>query len=55
MGNFAFIYDFLINSYFEKKYCTTKMSGQPIRLQEHGIVMKAVIKTKNVNPAVNIR
>ena len=40
-GNFAFIYDFLINSYFEKKYCTTKMSGQPIRLQEHGIVMKA--------------
>lgn len=40
-GNFAFIYDFLINSYFENKYCTTKMSGQPVRLQEHGIVMKA--------------
>ncbi|CAC5388573.1 GRIA4 [Mytilus coruscus] len=40
-GNFAFIYDYLINSYFEKNYCKTKMSGQPIRLQEHGILMKA--------------
>lgn len=39
-GNFAFIYDFLINSFFEKNYCGTKMTGQPIRLQEHGIVMK---------------
>ena len=40
-GNFAFIFDYLINSYAEYTKCGTKMAGLPFRLQEHGIAMKA--------------
>ena len=45
---FAFVYDYLINSYAEMTYCGTMNSGTPILLQEHGIVMKegAPFKTK---------
>lgn len=45
---FAFVYDYLINSYAEITHCGTMSSGAPILLQEHGIVMRdgAPFKTK---------
>ena len=36
---YAFIFDYLINSYCEMKYCTTKAAAPPILLQEHGLGM----------------
>ncbi|WAR02300.1 GRIA2-like protein [Mya arenaria] len=35
----AFIFDSMINSYVEKKYCRTQSVSAPILLQEHGIAM----------------
>lgn len=51
-GGYAFIFDYMINSYSELTSCETKMVGIPFRLQEHGIVMKqgAPFKTNlNIN------
>ena len=51
-GGYAFIFDYMINSYSELTSCDTKMVGTPFRLQEHGIVMKqgAPFKTNlNIN------
>ncbi|KAK3104064.1 hypothetical protein FSP39_024126 [Pinctada imbricata] len=47
-GNFAFIFDYLINNYAEYTDCDTKMVGIPFRLQEHGIAMRqgASFKTR---------
>ncbi|XP_062610327.1 glutamate receptor ionotropic, kainate 3-like [Saccostrea cucullata] len=47
---YAFIFDYMINSYSELTTCETKMVGTPFRLQEHGVVMKqgAPFKT-NIN------
>ncbi len=44
----AFIFDYLINTYSEFKYCGTKSVGAPILIQEHGIGMPpgAAFKTK---------
>ena len=36
---YAFIFDYLINSYSEMKYCTTKAAASPILIQEHGLGM----------------
>lgn len=38
-GDHAFIFDSMINSYSERKYCETKSVSSPILLQEHGIAM----------------
>lgn len=38
-GTAAFIFDSMINSYSEKKYCKTQSVSAPILLQEHGIAM----------------
>jgi len=38
-GHAAFIFDSMINSYVEKKYCKTQSVSAPILLQEHGIAM----------------
>lgn len=38
-GSAAFIFDSMINSYSEKKYCKTQSVSAPILLQEHGIAM----------------
>ncbi|XP_052229590.1 glutamate receptor 2-like [Dreissena polymorpha] len=38
-GTSAFIFDSMINSYSEKKYCKTQSVSAPILLQEHGIAM----------------
>ncbi|KAL4225052.1 hypothetical protein ACF0H5_015746 [Mactra antiquata] len=38
-GSSAFIFDSMINSYSEKKYCRTQSVSSPILLQEHGIAM----------------
>ncbi|KAL5007885.1 hypothetical protein ScPMuIL_016691 [Solemya velum] len=40
-GNFAFIFDYSINEYSEKKFCKTKSVASPILLQEHGIAIQA--------------
>ncbi|KAK7486433.1 hypothetical protein BaRGS_00022357 [Batillaria attramentaria] len=40
-GGYAFIFDYLINSYSEMKYCKTKAVAAPILIQEHGIGMPA--------------
>ncbi|KAK3594051.1 hypothetical protein CHS0354_040812 [Potamilus streckersoni] len=40
-GDHAFLFDYLINSYIEMKYCDTKAVSSPILLQEHGIAMAA--------------
>ena len=36
---YAFIFDYLINSYSEMKFCKTKAAASPILIQEHGIGM----------------
>lgn len=38
--NFAFIFDYSINEYSEKKFCKTKSVASPILLQEHGIAIQ---------------
>jgi len=38
-GTAAFIFDSMINSYSEKRYCQTQSVSSPILLQEHGIAM----------------
>jgi uncharacterized membrane protein SpoIIM required for sporulation len=38
-GFSAFIFDSMINSYSEKRYCKTQSVSSPILLQEHGIAM----------------
>ncbi|XP_050407966.1 glutamate receptor ionotropic, kainate 4 [Patella vulgata] len=46
-GNYAFVFDHLINSYAEGEYCNMKVVATPILMQEHGIGMKegALFKT----------
>lgn len=52
-GNYAFIFDFLINDYAEGQNCSTVTVGEPMILQEHGIgmIQGAPYKTK-VNIAI---
>lgn len=47
-GASAFIFDSMINSYSEKRYCKTQSVSAPILLQEHGIAMPngAAFKSK---------
>ncbi|KAL8624081.1 hypothetical protein ACOMHN_019503 [Nucella lapillus] len=40
-GGYAFIFDYLINSYSEMTMCNTKMASSPILMQEHGLGMAA--------------
>ncbi|KAJ8299271.1 hypothetical protein KUTeg_023331 [Tegillarca granosa] len=54
-GNFAFIYDYRINSYFEKIHCKNKMVGTPVRLQQHGIVMKAAFQWWDNKQVCNLK
>ena len=46
--NYAFIFDYLINSYSEIKYCRTKAVSSPILIQEHGIAMEAGAAFKTI-------
>ncbi|KAL3842037.1 hypothetical protein ACJMK2_020102 [Sinanodonta woodiana] len=47
-GGHAFLFDYLINSYIEMKYCNTKAVLSPILLQEHGIAMAAGAPFKTI-------
>lgn len=47
-GGYAFIFDYMINSYSELTSCETKMVGTPFRLQEHGIAMKQGASIKSI-------
>ncbi|XP_076450364.1 glutamate receptor ionotropic, kainate 3-like [Babylonia areolata] len=40
-GGYAFIFDYLINSYSEMTNCSTQMASTPILMQEHGLGMAA--------------
>lgn len=47
---YAFIFDYLINSYSELRYCDTMSLAATILIQEHGIGMRAGAPFKtNIN------